>query len=133
MPAECKVKKYSDRAIMLIKALKARIDRATVTDASADRAGSIAVDSDLLEAVGIRPYEAVLLANITNGSRVETDVINAPAGSSKIDIFGAAARLFSPGDMISIINFAYYHTEEMDGCKPKVIVVDENNKIVKHI
>ena len=133
MPAEREVRKFSDRAIMLIKALKARIDRATVTDASADSPGSIAVDSDLLEAVGIRPYEAVLLANITNGSRAETDVINAPAGSGKIDIFGAAARLFSPGDMISIINFAYYHTEEMDGFKSKIIAVDENNKIVKYI
>jgi aspartate 1-decarboxylase len=118
---------------MLIKALKAKIHRATVTGAKPDCAGGIAVDSDLLEAAGIRPHEAVLLANITNGSRFETDVINAPAGSGKIDIFGAAARLFSPGDMISIINFAYYHTEEMDGCKPKVIAVDENNKIVKHI
>ncbi len=118
---------------MLIKALKAKIHRATVTGAEADYPGSIAVDSDLLEAVGIRPYEAVLLANITNGSRAESYVINAPAGSGKIDILGAAARLFSPGDMISIINFAYYHTEEMDGCKPKVIVVDENNKIAKHI
>jgi aspartate 1-decarboxylase len=133
MPAECEVKKYSDRGVMLIKALKARIDRATVTGVSADCSGSIAVDSDLLEAVGIRPYEAVLLANITNGSRAETDVINAPAGSGRIDISGATAKLFSPGDMITIINFAYYHTEEMDSCKPKVIAVDKNNKIVKHI
>ena len=118
---------------MLIKALKAEIRRATATDAEADYPGSIAVDSDLLEAAGIRPYEAVLLANVTNGLRAETYVVNAPAGSGRVDISGAAARLFSPGDMITIINFAYYNTEEMDGCKPKVIVVDENNKIAKHI
>jgi len=118
---------------MLIKALKAKIHRAIVTGAKADYPGSVAIDSELLEAVGIRPYEAVLLANITNGSRLETYVINAEAGSGKVEILGAAAKLFSPGDMIIIINFAQYHAEEMDSHKPKVIVVDESNKIVKYI
>ena len=85
----------------------------------------------MLEAAGIRPYEAVLLANITNGQRAETYVINAPAGSGKVEILGAAARLFNPGDIIIMINFGYFHAEELDTHKPKVIVVDENNKIIQ--
>ncbi|MCK5174135.1 MAG: aspartate 1-decarboxylase [Planctomycetes bacterium] len=114
---------------MLIKALKSKIHRATVTAASVDYPGSIAVDSDLLAAVGVVPYEAVLLANVTNGQRAETYVVSAPAGSGKIEVLGAAARMFSPGDIVIIINFGHYTPEELAEIKPKVIVADENNGI----
>lgn len=114
---------------MFVKALKSKIHRATVTDARVDYPGSIAVDADLLNAAGIAPYEAVLLANITNGHRVETYVINAPPASGKIEVLGAAARMFSPGDMIIIINFGYYTPAELAEHKPTVIVADEDNKI----
>lgn len=116
---------------MLVKALKGKIHRATVTDSRVDYPGSIAVDSELLEAAGIAPYEAVLLANITNGQRAETYVIEAPAGSGELEILGAAARRFNPGDIIIIINFGFYTPEEFKTHKPKVVVVDENNKIKK--
>ena len=114
---------------MFVKALKAKLHRATVTDAKVDYPGSIAVDSDLLEAAGIQPYEAVLVANITNGARAETYVVPAEAGSGEIVILGAAARLFNPRDIIIVLNFGFYTPEELVGLKPKVIVLDKDNKI----
>lgn len=112
---------------MLVKALKAKIHRGRVTAATIDYPGSIGIDEELLNAAGIMPYEEVLLANVTNGERVETYVIPAPAGSGEINVLGAAARLFSPGDIVIIMNFAYYTPEEMKELKPKVLVCDEDN------
>jgi aspartate 1-decarboxylase len=112
---------------MLVKALKGKIHRGRVTSTKIDYPGSIGVDSELLAAAGIRPYEEVLLANVTNGERVETYVVPSPAGSKEICILGAAARLFSSGDIVIIMNFGYYTQEEMDMLKPNVAVCDENN------
>jgi len=114
---------------MFIKALKGKIHRATVTATKVDYPGSIAIDTDLLDAAGIKIYEAILLANVTNGERVETYVVPAPAGSGDVIVLGAAARMFSAGDIVIMMNFAYYTPEEMEGHKPKVICPDENNKI----
>ena len=114
---------------MLIKALKSKIHRATVTETKLDYPGSIAVDTKLLDAAGILPYEAVLMANITNGSRAETYVIGAQEGSGRVTILGAAARLFNPGDVIIVINFGFYTTDEAKDLKPKVVVCGEKNKI----
>jgi aspartate 1-decarboxylase len=114
---------------MLIKALKGKIHRATVTATKIDYPGSIGIDSDLLEAAGIMPYEAILLANVTNGERLETYVVPAPPGSGDIVILGAAARMFSTGDIVIMMNFAFYTPEEMETHKPKIICPDKNNKI----
>ncbi|MBN1815779.1 MAG: aspartate 1-decarboxylase [Sedimentisphaerales bacterium] len=114
---------------MFIKALKGKIHRGTVTDTKVDYPGSVGIDVDLLEAAGILPYEEVLLANVTNGSRVETYVVPAERGGGDIVVLGAAARLFSPGDIVIIMNFAYFCPEELIGHKPKVVVPDANNKV----
>ena len=114
---------------MLIKALKAGIHRATVTRASVDYPGGIAIDSELLDAAEIAPHEIVLLANITNGHRAETYVIPATPGGGDIEISGATARLFNPGDCITIINFGFYTPEQMKTHKPNVIVCNEENRI----
>ena len=114
---------------MLIKALKGKIHRATVTATKIDYPGSIGIDSDLLEAAGIMPYEAILLANVTNGERLETYVVPAPPGSGDIVILGAAARMFSTGDIVIMMNFAFFTPEEMETHKPKIICPDKNNKI----
>ncbi len=114
---------------MFIKALKAKIHRATVTESNLEYPGSIAIDTDLLDAAGIELYEEVLLANVNNGQRVETYVVPAPAGSGTVSILGAAARKFEPKDIIIIINFAYYSPEELKGHKPVVVIPDQNNKI----
>lgn len=112
---------------MFVKALKGKIHRGRVTSTKIDYPGSIGVDTELLAAAGIRPYEEVLLANVTNGERVETYVVPSPAGSREISILGAAARLFSDGDIVIIMNFGYYSPEEMDLLKPNVVVCDEQN------
>lgn len=114
---------------MLIKALKSKIHRATVTGSTIDYPGSIGIDPVLLEASGINPYEEVLLANVTNGHRLETYVIPAEKGSGKVEVLGAAARLFSVGDIVIIMNFGYYSPEEIKSIKPTVIVADENNNV----
>jgi len=114
---------------VLIKALKGKIHRATVTATKVDYPGSVGIDTDLLEAAGILPYEAVLIANVTNGSRVETYVVPAPAGSGDIEILGAAAKMFSPGDIVIFMNFAWCTPEEAAKLKPKVVIPDEHNSI----
>ena len=118
---------------MLVKMLKSKLHRARVTDAKLHYAGSLAIDSDLLEAVGLLPYESVIVADLTNGNRLETYVVPAEAGSGDIVILGAAAQLMKPKDIIIIFAFAFCTPEEAKTIKPKVAVLDENNKIKKHI
>ncbi len=114
---------------MLYKALKSKIHRARVTEAKVDYPGSVGVDSELLEAAGMLPYEEVLLANVTNGARLVTYVIPEKPGSGDVIILGAAAKVFNPDDIIIMMNFGYFTGEEMKDLKPKVVVVDEMNKI----
>ena len=118
---------------MFVKLLKSKLHRARVTDAVVDYPGSIAIDPDLLDAVGIMPYEAVLIANITNGSRLETYVIPAERGSKKLEILGAAAKLMNPKDIVIILSFGFFTPEEAKTHKPSVVALDENNNIVKRI
>jgi aspartate 1-decarboxylase len=114
---------------MLVKILKSKLHRATVTDTKLHYPGSIEIDSTLMEAAGILPYEFVLVADLNNGHRLETYAIPAEANSGKVVILGAAARLIKPKDIIIIFSFGYYTPEEAKKVKPKVIVLDENNKI----
>ena len=114
---------------MFIKILKSKLHRATVTDTKLHYPGSIAIDSELMEAADIVPYESVLVADINNGSRLETYAVPAEANSGKIVILGAAAQLIKPKDIIIILSFRYCTPDEAGKLKPKVIVLDENNKI----
>jgi aspartate 1-decarboxylase len=114
---------------MFVKLLKSKLHRATVTDTKLHYVGSIAIDSALMEAVGILPYESVLIADLNNGSRLETYAVPAQANSGQILVLGAAAQLIKPKDIIIILSFGYYTPEEADEIEPKVVVLDENNKI----
>jgi len=114
---------------MFVKLLKSKLHRATVTDAKLYYAGSIAIDSKLLEAAGILPYESVLIADLNNGNRLETYAVSAEADSGQISILGAAAHLIKPKDLIIVFSFGYYTPEEAKKLKPKVLVLDKNNKI----
>jgi aspartate 1-decarboxylase len=114
---------------MLIKALKCKIHRATVTAAEIDYPGSVAIDSGLLEATGMMPYESVLIVDVTNGERLETYVVPAEKDSGKIVIMGAAARKIDEGDIVIIMNFALFEPKELKSLKPKVLVMDEKNRI----
>ena len=115
---------------MFIKLLKSRLHRATVTDTKLHYLGSIAIDSDLMEAADILPYESVLVADLNNGSRLETYIVPAEAGSGDVVIMGAAARLINPEDIIIILSFGFYTPDDTEKHKPKVVVLNENNKIV---
>ena len=116
---------------MFVKILKSKLHRARVTDAKLHYPGSIAIDSALMEAAGILPYESVLVADVDNGNRLETYVVPAEAGSGEIVILGAAAQLIQPKDIVIIIGFGYMTPEEARNHKPKVVVLDENNQIIK--
>ncbi|MBI9017467.1 MAG: aspartate 1-decarboxylase [Phycisphaerae bacterium] len=114
---------------MELKLLKSKIHRATVTAANIDYVGSIAIDRDLMDAVGIIANEVVLVANVTNGTRHETYVVPAERGSGEIGVMGAAAHLVSAGDLVIIMAFANLTPDEAQTHQPKVAIVDQNNKI----
>ena len=114
---------------MFVKLLKSKLQSATVTDAKLHYAGSIAIDSNLLQAADIMPYESVLVADLNNGNRLETYAVPAEADSGQVVILGPAAQLIKPKDTIIILNFAFYTPDEAKKLKPKVIILDKNNKI----
>ena len=114
---------------MNITMLKGKIHRATVIQAEIDYVGSITIDADLLEAAGIMEYEKVAVADITNGARLETYTIAGERGSGMICLNGAAAKLINKGDMVIIMAYADMTPEEAREYRPKVVFVDENNRI----
>lgn len=116
---------------MFVKLLKSKLHRARVTDARLDYPGSIAIDSALMDAAGLLPYESVLVADLNNGNRLETYVVPAEAGSGDIVVLGAAAQLVQPRDIVIILGFAYFTPEEAKQLKPKIVVLDENNRIIQ--
>ena len=116
---------------MNIKMLKGKIHRATVVQAELEYIGSITVDKDLLEASGILEYEKVQIVNINNGSRFETYTIAGERGSGLICLNGAAARCVLVGDKIIIMAYCNMDEKEAKDHKPRVVFVDEKNKIEK--
>jgi aspartate 1-decarboxylase len=116
---------------MELTLLKAKIHRATVTQADLDYVGSITIDSNLLAESGIMEYEMVAIADIDNGSRFETYVIAGEAGSGIICLNGAAAKCVNVGDKVIIMAYAQMTPEEAKTHKPTVLFVDDGNKIVR--
>ena len=117
--------------MMLIKVLRSKIHRARITETRLEYEGSITIDEDLIEAAGLVPGEAVLVANCNNGTRCETYVIVGERGSGTICLNGAAARLAQIGDLLIIMAFAYMDPEEIASHSPRIIVLDENNSIIR--
>ena len=115
---------------MIIKALKSKIHRATVTKADLDYVGSISIDAALMKESNLLPFEHVHVLNITNGNRLETYVIEAPANSGMICINGAAAHLVSPKDLVIIVSYCEIEHSKLPSFNPSIIHVDEENKIV---
>jgi aspartate 1-decarboxylase len=112
--------------------LKSKIHRATVTQADLHYVGSIAIDRDLMAAADLLEGEQVVIADISNGARLETYVIPAPAGSGTVGINGAAAHLVGKGDLVIIMSYAMLDDAEARALKPRVVHVDETNRIVGH-
>ena len=110
---------------------KSKIHRATVTHADLHYVGSVTVDLDLLEAADILPGELVSIVDITNGARLETYTIAGERGSGVIGINGAAAHLMHENDLVILITYAQMTTEEAKAYQPKVVHVDENNKMIQ--
>ena len=114
---------------MTIQMLKGKIHRATVVQAELDYVGSITVDPELMDAAGILEYAKVQLVDVENGSRFETYTIAGERGSGMICLNGAAARMVQVKDHIIIMSYADMTPEEASGHRPKVVFVDENNRI----
>lgn len=114
---------------MLLTILKGKIHRATVKQAELDYVGSITVDSELLEAAGILEYEMVQVVDINNGQRLETYTIAGERGSGMICLNGAAARCVAPGDKVIIMAYAQMTAEEAATHSPRVVFVNEANKV----
>lgn len=114
---------------MTIQMLKGKIHRAVVVQAELDYVGSITVDPELMEAAGILEYEKVQIVDIENGNRFETYTIAGEPGSGMICLNGAAARMVQVKDHIIIMSYCDMTPEEAKQHKPKVVFVDEKNKI----
>lgn len=114
---------------MLVTLMKAKLHRATVTQADLDYEGSIAIDGDLLDAAGIFPNEQVDVLNITNGARFTTYAIEAPRGSRVIGVNGAAARLVQKNDKVIVVTYAQMPSEEARQWSPTVVLLGEGNQV----
>jgi aspartate 1-decarboxylase len=113
--------------------MKAKIHRATVTEANLNYVGSITIDEAILERVDILPNEKVQIVNNNNGARFETYVIPGERGSGVICLNGAAARLVQPGDKVIIISYAMMDEEEVRTHRPKIAIMNDDNRIIELI
>ena len=111
--------------------LKSKIHRATITEANLAYEGSLTIDTDLMRSADILPYEMVHIYNISNGERFQTYAIEGEAGSGIICLNGAAARRGAAGDLIIITTYSTYAPEELNHHKPKIILVDSQNRSQK--
>ncbi len=115
---------------MFRQMLRAKIHRATVTEACLEYEGSLTVDEDLLDAAGILPYEAVVISDLNNGERFMTYAMAGKRGSGEIVLNGPTARKGAVGDQIIIFCYEYYAEDEIKRHAPKIIRVDSKNRIV---
>lgn len=109
--------------------LKSKIHRATVIEANIDYIGSITIDVSLMEAANILNHEKVQVVDVTNGARLETYAIASERGTGVVCINGAAARLIHKGDIVIILSYAIMNDEEAEKFMPKIVHVDEKNKV----
>lgn len=111
--------------------LKSKIHRATVTGAYLNYEGSIAVDPQLCLAADLKEFEKIEIYNVNNGARFSTYIIFGKEG--EISLNGAAARMVQIGDLVILASYAEYEEEELENHKPKIVLVDEKNKIIEKV
>ena len=114
---------------MLRMMLNGKIHRAVVTEADLNYVGSITIDQNILDSVGMLPNEKVHIVNNNNGARFETYIISGERGSGVICVNGAAARLVQRGDVVIILSYAYVMNEEAEEHQPTVAIMNEDNTI----
>ena len=110
--------------------LGSKIHRATVTNADLDYIGSISIDSVIMSASGIAPWERVQVVDLTNGARIETYAIESEPGTGEIQVNGAAAHLIQPGNKVIIMTYQALMEEEIESHEPIIIHLDDQNKII---
>jgi len=115
---------------MQVQLLKSKIHRAAVTAASLNYEGSMTIAADLMEKVGLIPYERILCSNLANGNRFETYVIAGEWGSGAIVLNGATAHLGKPGDLLTIMSYATLDEREAKKWCPRIVVLGSGNQIV---
>lgn len=118
---------------MRLKVLKSKLHQATVTRADLNYHGSLTIDPDLMAAVGLHPYEAIVVSNVSTGHRAETYALPGAPGGGQIELNGAMARLGAVGDRVIVMAFADLTPEELDGHRPRVVALDTRNRIVERI
>jgi aspartate 1-decarboxylase len=111
---------------------KGKIHRATVTEASLDYVGSITIDSSLMRAANILPYEIVQVTSLRNATRWKTYALPGIEGTGKICLNGPPAHLFQPGDLVIILSLGLFDEEELKGLVPRVVFVDEKNQVSRY-
>lgn len=114
---------------MHVTLLRAKLHQARVTGADLDYVGSITIDSDLLDNVGMLEWEKVLVVDLENGERFETYVIPGERGSGVLQLNGAAARLVTVGDRVIVMAFTEVPAPPPAGWQPRVLVLDEHNRV----
>lgn len=118
---------------MQLKVLRSKLHLATVTRSDLYYHGSLTIDPDLMDAVGLLPYEAILVSNVATGNRAETYVLPGPRGSGAIELNGAMARIGAVGDRVIVMSFAQLDATEVDAHRPSVVALDSKNRIVERI
>ncbi|MBU2804587.1 aspartate 1-decarboxylase [Acidithiobacillus ferridurans] len=116
--------------MILLTLLKGKLHRVRVTAVELEYEGSCAIDSDLLAAAGIHPYEQIHIYDVNNGDRFSTYAISASTGSGIISVNGAAARRVSLGDVLIIAAYAQATADAVAGFRPQLVYVDEHNRII---
>jgi aspartate 1-decarboxylase len=116
---------------MQIKLLKSKLHLAAVTGSDLNYHGSLTIDPLLMEAVGILPYEAILVSNVATGLRAETYALPGIRGASQIELNGAMARIGAVGDRLIVMAFAMMEPSEAETHRPKVVALDSRNRIVE--
>lgn len=115
---------------MQLTMLKSKLHHVRVTESELEYQGSLGIDQNWMEAVKMRPYEKILIANMANGERFETYAIPAERGSKTICLNGATAHKGDVGDRLIVFAFAQIDESEAHALKPLVLVFDENNEII---
>lgn len=118
---------------MRLKVLKSKLHLATVTRADLNYHGSLTIDPVLMEAVNLYPYEAILVSNVATGQRAETYVLPGTPGRGQIELNGAMARIGAVGDRVIVMAFGEFDPDELPDHRPRVVALDEQNRIVERI
>lgn len=118
---------------MQVKLLKSKLHMATVTAGDLHYHGSLTIDPVLMDEVGMLPYEAILVSNVSTGQRAETYALPGVRGLGQIELNGAMARLGAPGDRVIVMAFALLDPAEVDGHRPRVVALDERNRVAERL